>query len=142
MIRFVFAVVFALGLGLAALSDDKKADDKKAETKTLKGTWVREAEGIKITFAFKKDTYTATVAAGDNSVKVTCKYTIDKDGVVKSTVTDVEEKGEFPSKPPKGLEMSFKFTVDGKKAKLDDLKGEGTDAAKPAVEGEYEAMKD
>ena len=79
--------------------------------------------------------------AGNGAV-VKAKYTVDKDGVIKAKVTDVEEKGEFPAKPAVGFEFSFKFKIDGKTAKLTDFDGKDTENAKPVVEGDYEQKKD
>jgi hypothetical protein len=130
------AMVFALGT--VSQADDKKTDDKAK----LKGTWVREAEGLEIKIAFvKADEMTISVTAGDNSVKVINSYKVEKDGTIKGTVKDIEEKGEFPGKPPKGLEFSFKFKIDGKKATLTDFQAGDDEGAKAVVEGEYEAYK-
>lgn len=142
MLRFAFAVV-AVGLASLAYADDKK-DEKKDEKKVAAptGTWTRSAEGLEVSFAFKKETLTIGVAGGGNGITVKAKYTVEKDGSIKATITDVEEKGDFPNKPAKGLEFTFKFEIDGKKAKLTDFKAEGAEAAKPVVEGDYEAKKD
>jgi hypothetical protein len=135
MFRLLAGVV-ALGLvGVAA------AQDKKDDKKTIAGTWTREANGLDITFEFAKDVLKITAVQGDNGVIVTTKFKAEKD-VVKVKVTNVEEKGNFPAKPPKDLEFSFKWTVkkDGD-ATLDELKGDGLDEAKGALEGEFKAKK-
>lgn len=127
----------ALGLVGVVAAQDKK-DDKPAIT----GTWEREANGLDLTFEFAKETLKITAVQGDNGVIVTTKFTVGKDGVVKVKVTGVEEKGTFPAKPAKDLEFTFKWTV--KKsgdASLDELKGEGLDEAKAALEGDYKAKK-
>ena len=130
-----FALTLALAAGPAAPADDKKDD------KALSGVWVREASGLDLKFEFTgKDTLKMTVSAGENAAIVTSKYTV-KDGVVKGKVTDVEEKGNFPGKPPKDFEFSFKWTVKGDTATLDDLKGDNIDDVKPVVEGEYKRKK-
>src|SRR5437870_15160 len=98
------ALVLAFGSGTPA--DDKKDKDKPA----LSGTWVREANGLDLKFEFKdKDILEITVAAGDNGVVAICKYTVDKEGIVKGKITEVKEKGNFPGKPPKDFEFSFKW---------------------------------
>lgn len=139
MLRVALALVAVLWVGSAASADDK---DK---TK-LSGTWVREAEGVEIKITFPKggkaDEMKISVMNGANGVVVKAKYTVDKDGLVKGTLTDVEEKGDFPGKPPKGLEFSFKVTVDGKKAKVEDFKAENVEGAKAIMEGEYDQKKD
>jgi hypothetical protein len=137
MVRFCFGLFVAAVLGLAATADDK--DDKKDQP--IKGNWVREAEGIEIGFNFKtKDQLIVTASAGENGVTLTCKYEV-KDGKVSVTVTEVKEKGEFPSKPPKGYEFKFKFKVEKEKATLSDYEAENGEAVKPVVEGEYKEKK-
>jgi hypothetical protein len=136
MLRVAFGLVAVLLVGPVGLAYDK---DKPK----LSGTWVREAEGFEVKFAFAKaDELKVTIMSGGNGAVVTAKYAVDKDGAVKATVTEVEEKGEFPAKPPKGLEFSFKFKIDGKKAKLVEFAAENAENAKPVVEGEYTQKKD
>jgi len=143
MQRGAFGLVLVLLAGGSAVT----AEDKAVKSKPT-GTWVREAEGFEIKFVFpkdkdaKSDEMKIVLSSGANGVTVKAKFTVDKDGVVKGTVGDVEEKGDFPGKPARGQEFSFKFTVDGKKAKLEDLKTENGDGAKPIIEGEYEQKKD
>jgi len=136
MFRLIAGVAWLVLAG-AALAQDKK-DDKAAPS----GTWTREANGLDIEFEFKKDVLKITAVQGENGVVVTTKVTDAKGGVVKVKVTNVEEKGTFPAKPAKDLEFSFKWTVkkDGD-ADLDDLKGDGLDEAKPALEGAFKAKK-
>ena len=136
MFRLLAGVV-ALGLVGGAAAQDKK-DDKK----TIVGTWTREASGLDITFAFEKETLKITATQGENGVVVTNTFKVEKDNVVKVKVTNVEEKGTFPAKPAKDLEFSFKWTIkkDGD-ATLDELKGEGLDEAKGALEGDFKAKK-
>jgi hypothetical protein len=138
MIRSAAALA-AAALTLPAVAEDKK-DDKD---QPIKGAWVRETDGPKLTFDFQtKDKLVITAAAGDNKVTVTCKYTADKDGKVKATVTDVEEAGTFEGKPAKGYEFTCTFKVDGKTATLSDFKADNADQVKGVVEGEYKAKKD
>src|SRR3954464_5625132 len=98
----LFAVVPVLAL--TAVGGPAAADDK--DKVTLSGTWTREANGLDLKFDFSKETFKLSAFGGDNGVTITCKYTVEKDGTVKATVTKVEEKGNFPSKPPEGLEFS------------------------------------
>ena len=134
-----------LALTLVVLSGGTSpADDKKDEKDTaLSGTWLREANGIDLKLEFgEKNTFKLSAFGGDNGVIVTCKYTIGKDGEVRAEITKVEEKGNFPAKPPVGLEFSFKWKVKGDTGTLDDLKGQMFEDAKPVVEGEYDRKKD
>jgi hypothetical protein len=133
------ALALATFAGNSAPADDKK-DDKSDPA--LSGTWLREANGLDVKLEFgEKSTFKLTAIGGENGVTVTCKYTV-KDGVLKAEITKVEEKGNFPAKPPVGLEFSFKWKVKGDVATLDDLKGEQLDNAKPVLEGEYDRKKD
>ena len=132
----LFAGACALALVVAAASAQEK--DKPV----LTGTWTREANGLDLKFEFAKgDTFKVSAFGGDNGVIVTCKYTVEKDGTVKASISKVEEKGNFASKPPEGLEFSFKWKVKGDTATLDDLKGKDLDDAKPILEGEYQKKK-
>ena len=67
---------------------------------------------------------------------------MDKDGLLKLTVTDVTVKGDFPEPPKKDQEMTFKFAIDGKKAKLTDFASKDLGHAKAIVEGDYESKAD
>jgi hypothetical protein len=141
------AAVLVLVVLSGASADDKKADDK--DKPALSGTWTRESGGLDMKYEFvSKDMLKISVFGGENGAIVTAKYTVDKDGVVKIKVTEVEEKGNFPGKPPKGVEFSFKWKVKGDTATLDDFMGIGDDAKKiaeaaaPLIEGEYVRKKD
>ena len=139
MVRLLAGSLLALGvLATAASADDKKEDKEKP---TFTGAWTREAGGIDITFEFvkgKKDVLKVLAMAGDNGAVVTCKYEAKGDKVTLK-ITEVEEKGSFPAKPPVGLELKFKWTVKGDTATLDEL--EGHEEAKPVLEGEYTKKK-
>ena len=128
--------LIAGGFALALLINSVAAEDKPATT-----TWVREANGVDLTFEFGKDTVKITAMQGDNGAVMTCKTKTDKDGVVKATVTEVTEKGNFPPTPKKGFEFSFKWKEDGDKAKLSEFKWEGLEEAKGIVEGDYKKKK-
>lgn len=128
--------LLAGGFVLALVFGSAMAEDKPAVT-----TWEREANGIDLKLDVSKDTLKIAAFNGENGVIATCKITVDKDGVVKAKVTDVEEKGNFPPKPKVGLEFTFKWKVEGNTATLSDLTGEGLDEAKAVVEGEYKKKK-
>jgi hypothetical protein len=124
------------GFALALFATTATAEDKPAAT-----TWTHESNGVVITFEFTKDMLKGTVISGDDGFVATCKITTDKEGLVKAKMTAVEEKGKFPNLPKVGLEFSFKWKIDGDKAELSDLKGDGVEDAKAVVEGEYKKKK-
>jgi hypothetical protein len=129
------------GFALALLATTVAAEDKKEKDKSDVTTWTRETNGVDLTFEFTKDTLKGTVLIGENGFVAKAKITVDKEGVVKAKITDVEEKGKFPGLPKVGLEFSFKWKVTGDKAELTDLKGDEVEEAKPIVEGEYKKKK-
>jgi hypothetical protein len=128
---------------VVALTGIVTAQEKKADGPVLSGRWVKETDGFELIMNFGKDTYTTTAKAGDNSIVVTSKYTVDKDGKVKAEVTDVKETGNFPTKPEKGTKFTFTFKIDekAKTAKMSDFDMPGADGAKDVVEGEYKEKK-
>jgi hypothetical protein len=132
--------LLAGGFALALLVAPATADDKKEE-KPAVTTWLRESSGVDLKLEFGKDTLKGYVFTGENGFIATGKMKIDKDGVAKVTITEVEEKGSFPNKPKVGLEFSFKWKVKGDTAELSDLKGDGIEDAKAIVEGEYKKKK-
>lgn len=138
MLRSFALTLLAGAIGLSASSADDKKDEKEKKGKpALSGAWTREANGLDLKFEFiGKDTLKMSAFTEDNGVIVTSKYTV-KDDLVTAKVTDVEVKGEFKNKPPKGLEVKFKWKVKGDKATLDDFEGENLEEAKPILEGEY-----
>ena len=136
MTRLLSVAAVAL-LGLVATADDKP---KPADPK-LKGTWVREADGLTVQFTFKSKTeLVADVKAGGSGVKLTCKYDV-KDDKVSAEVTDTKEEGDFPAKPPKGYKFKFTIKVDGETAKISDYEADNADEARGVVEGEYKKKK-
>lgn len=132
LLAAAFAAVFVVG---SASAEDKKKDKPAAKA------WERESNGVTLKLMFDKDTMRVMVFQGENGFKAACKYTIDKDGVVKATVTEAVEKGTFPAVPKKGLEFSFKWKEKDDAATLSDLKGEGVEEAKSVAEGEYKKAK-
>jgi hypothetical protein len=139
MVRTIAFALAAFAFIGAALADDKKPQEK--EKPGLTGTWARESNGLDLKIDFvNKDTVKMSAFAEDNGVIVTCKYSVT-DGVVKAKVTDVEVKGDFKNKPPKGLELKFKWKVKGDTATLDDFEAEGLEEAKQVLEGEYTKKK-
>ena len=128
---------FALAL-VALTGGSVAAEDKKDKDKTT--TWVREVGELTLTFEMGKDTAKYTVSFGENACTVTAKLTRDKD-VIKSEVTDVEVKGNFPNPPKKGDKVSFKWVEKDDKATVSDLEGDNVEGAKDVVEGEYKKKK-
>ena len=117
------------------------ADEKKAATLPT-GAWTRETDAATLRFHFKKDDLAITAKAGEATMTLTCTCEIDKEGIIKVKITEVKVKGDFPEPPKAGTEMSFKFVVDGKTAKLTDFKSKELEHAKAIVEGEYESKAD
>jgi hypothetical protein len=125
-------------LALVALTGGSVAADDKDKDKAT--SWVREVGEVTLTFEIGKDTAKYTVAFGENGCTITAKLTRDKD-VIKSEVTGVEVKGNFPNPPKKGDKLSFKWVVKDDKAKLSELEGDNVEGAKDVVEGEYKKKK-
>ena len=139
MLRLPIALlVAALFASLGSSRAEDKKDPKDGKGKPT-GVWSKEADGVKLTFDFgKADAVIVTAAAGENALVLTCKYTVEKDGLIKATTTKIEVKGEFPVKPKDGYNFEFKLKADGKTAKITDFDAsEDADKAKGVVEGEY-----
>jgi hypothetical protein len=118
------------------------ADDKKEEKGNLSGIWAKKEGELKLDFSTKE--VMKIYPHGDKeTISIACSYTIDKEGVVKAKITEIEGKEEFKEKVKKivpiGLEFTFKYEVKKDHAKLDDLKGENVDTLKSRLEGEYES---
>lgn len=122
-----------------APAEDKKEDKDKP---ALSGTWVRKDGEMKIVFA-DKDVMKLFPHGEKEVLIVVCKYTVDKDGLVKAKVSELqgEAKEKVKDKVPVGLEFTFTWKVKDGTAKLDDVKGENTDIFKSHMEGDYEPKK-
>ena len=139
MLRLVAALA-AFALVGVSFADDKK-DDKKAPA--LSGKWVRESDNFELTFNFEKDNkLTLDVKASEVGLTILATITVDKDNKVMAEITDVKEKGNFPTKPEKGSKFSFKIKMDDKKATISDFESPDGDGAKAVVEGEYKKKTD
>ncbi len=116
------------------------AEEKKADTKALKGTWVREADNNKISFEFKDDkTFVCRLYPGgaDDGPVVTCEYTLAKDGVMSFAITEIDKKG-MDNLPDKGAKFTFKIEAGKEKLTIAEFTGDSVDdAAKQIVNGEY-----
>jgi len=140
MLRWFTALLFAAFIAAPVLADDKKNAEKAAPT----GIWAKEHNGANIRMNFaKKDELTMTVEAGDASLTIVMNLKEDKDGAIKATTAKVTKTGDFPVDVKKDFECSFKFKIDGKTAKLSDLKAnDNEDQTKDALEGTYEKAED
>jgi hypothetical protein len=139
MLRLLAGLMVVVFAGFVT-ADDKK--DEKKQTPAHMGKWTRESDNFNLVFGFEKEKMTLDVSVGDNGLTVTCSYKIDKDGVVSAEVTDVKEKGNFPTKPEKGTKIKFKLKVDDKKATISDFEVPDGEGAKAVVEGEYKKKVD
>jgi hypothetical protein len=125
------AVLFAFG-------SVATAEDKKPE-----GTWGKKAEGFDIKVTFKKgDMLTFVMDNGNDKMELEAKCTFEKENVIKCKTTKYTKTGNGPD-IKEGFEFSFKFKVDGKKAKMSDIEAEGVDeGGKQLVGGDYEKAAD
>lgn len=117
------------------------ADEKKDDKLTLSGNWDKKDAELKIEFADKK--VMKILPHGDKAmITIVCEYTVDKEGHVKATVTELEANEEIKKKVqahvPVGLKFDFKWKAEGDTAKLEDLKGDNTDTLKSRLEGDFE----
>jgi hypothetical protein len=133
-------LVLACGaLFLASL--EATADDKKGDQPAVSGSWRRKDGELTIEFADKGVLKIAP--HGDSAViGIVCDYRAEKEGVIKAKVTGYEGKEEAKQKVqehlPIGLEFSFKWTVKGDVAKLENLTGDKVpDALKTHLEGDF-----
>jgi hypothetical protein len=134
------AHLFLLSVGLLLLTAAAPADEPAARTKKLLGTWERSAGGTKIMFQFKADLIRVTVEDGGTTVDVEGDYGVTKNGMVFGIVTKVTKTGTSDG-PSEGDVFRFRFTPDGKKATLDELKP-ANEEVKKIIEGTYERKAD
>ncbi len=125
--------------GLPASGDDKKNDQDKP---ALSGVWARKEAELRIDFS-DKDVMKISPHGKDEIVVIRCKYTLEKGGLVKAKVTELEgkEKEKVKEVVPVDLEFSFKWQVKKDVATLDDVKGDNVEMLKAHLEGEYERKK-
>jgi hypothetical protein len=119
------------------LADCPKQDEKPAHV----GTWARRDGEGRIEFVDKEMMKIAP--HGDPAIiSIHCKYTLDKDGLVKAQVTDFEGKEEFKEQIkkllPAGSKFQFTLSVDKTKATIENLEGEEADRLKTHLEGKYD----
>lgn len=117
------------------------AEDKKDDKPALSGTWVKKDGNLKVEFS-DKDVMKIFPHGDKVNFAVTCKYTLDKSGLVKVELKELEGSAEFKEKAkghlPAGLKFSFTCKVKEGTAVLEDVKGEDIDILKSHLEGEYE----
>jgi RNA polymerase sigma factor (sigma-70 family) len=132
-----------LGRSESAVSTAAPADDKKDEKPALSGVWDRKDGELKIDFSEKDVVKIAP--HGNDVIVIVCKYTVEKDGLVKATVTGFEGKEQakqkLKEKLPVDTEFSFTWKAKDDAATLDDLKGEKVEIFKSLMEGEYGKKK-
>ena len=121
-------------VALSAPAADKDDKDKSAAA----GVWERKEGEMKIEFA-DKDVLKISPHGKDELILVLCKYSIDKDGLVKAKVTELEGKAKDKVKDavPVGLEFTFQWKVKEDAATLDDVKGDNVEHLKSHLEGKY-----
>jgi hypothetical protein len=139
-----FQTVAITLVAFAAAAVPARAEDKKDAKPALSGTWAKKDGQLKIEFVDKE--MAKFYPHGDKEFVIVCKYSIDKDGLVKAKITDLEGKAEIKEKAkgslPVGLEMSFSWQAKGDAATLDNLKGENTEGLKSHLEGEFSRKAD
>jgi hypothetical protein len=135
----VLACAVLVLAGLSVSADDKKEDKDKS---ALTGVWTRKEGELKIEFS-DKNVIKISPHGKDDVHVVLCKYTLEKDGLVKAQITDHEGKEKAKAKEilPVGLTFSFQWKVKDGTATLDDLKGEKVELLKAHLEGKYDQKK-
>jgi hypothetical protein len=120
-----------------APAEDKKDDKAKS---ALSGTWMMKGGEIKIVFADKDVMKIYPHGNKEEVLAIVCDYTVQKDGLVKAKVSDLqgEAKDKLADKVPVGMEFTFTWKVKDGTAQLDEVKGENTDVFKSHLEGDYE----
>ena len=131
------AVLVSVALALAARS--APAEDKKDAKSIPAGVWAKKDAELKIEFA-DKGVLKISPHGKDEFILILCKYTIEKDGLIKVKITDLEgeAKEKVKEKLPVGLTFSFKWKAKKDAATLEDVTGENTEVFKSHMEGEFE----
>ena len=121
------------------------ADDKKGDRPALSGTWGKKDGELTIEFADKDVLKIAP--HGDSAVlAIVCDYAVEKEGLVKATVTGFEgqeaAKKHVEERLPAGLKFSFQWAVKADTARLDGLTDDKVEALKHLLEGDFEQKHD
>jgi hypothetical protein len=134
-----FALPVCTVLAMVCLS--AAAEDKKDAKPALSGTWAKKGGDLKFEFS-DKDVMKISPHGDKADIAIICKYSIDKDGLVKAKLTELAGSAELKEKAkgvlPIGLEFSFTYKIKNDAATLDDVKGENIETLKSHLEGEYE----
>jgi hypothetical protein len=110
------------------------ADDKNAPT----GTWMKSGGELRIEFADKE--LKISPHNKDEVILVVCKMSLDKDGVVKAKISELQGSAKEKAQGvlPVGTEFTFKWQAKDGEATLDDFKGENIETLRSHLEGKYE----
>ena len=122
------AAIVALAFVVPAVADDKPA---------LTGTWMKGE--LRLEFA-DKGVLKISPHNKDELILLVCKYTVEKDGVVKVKITELEGTAKDMAKDhlPAGKEFTFKWQAKDDTATIDDMKGDDIDFFRSHLEGKYE----
>jgi hypothetical protein len=141
--RHLGALVIAVLVlaGYSAAAEDKK-DKEDKDKASLSGVWTRKEHQLKIEFA-DKEVMKISPHGKDEVILIVCKYTLEKNGLVKAKITELEGKEKEKAKDhvPVDLEFSFKWQVKKDTATLGDVSGDNVEALKQHLEGDYEQKK-
>ncbi len=129
------AAYLVLG-GLPALVADDKADKAGPS-----GAWARK-DGMQALEFADKDILKLFPHGKDAGIVIACSYSVDKEGLIKAKITELQAKDEVKAKlkelVPVGYEFSFHWKAKDDKATLGEIKGENAEHLKAHLEGEYE----
>src|SRR5687767_14779729 len=127
-IKFGIVFAFVATVAASAVGDDK--------AKAPSGSWMKSGGQLRLEFA-DKGVLKVSPHSKDELILLVCKYTIDKDGVIKAKVTELEgsAKEKVQASLPVGLEFSFKWEAKDDSATIADLKGNNTESLANHLEG-------
>jgi hypothetical protein len=132
--RGALATCVALG-SLPALAADDKAKAGPS------GAWARKDGMQGLEFA-DKDVLKLFPHGKDAGIVIVCSYSVDKEGLIKAKITELQAKDEVKAKlkelVPVGYEFNFHWKAKDDKATLGDIKGENAEHLKAHLEGDYE----
>jgi hypothetical protein len=136
--------IAALAVGLLMLVNGIWAEEKK-EAPALSGTSSKKEGQLKLEFT-GKDVMKIHPHGDKAEIAFVCKYTIDKDGLLKAKITELEGKEEIKAKAkdrfPPGFEFQFQWKAKDDAATLDNVDGKDADGLKSHLEGEYARKMD